>query len=98
MWMKSNWPSEKVQGSVQSSTWKRRFGGTQWGWMGEMSVAITWALGFSSAKSMAWEGIWLASLTFLFWCFILFYFLLSSFLFLFSSSFLFFSFPSPLSL
>lgn len=33
-------------------TYKRRFGGTQLGWMGERSVPITSQLGYSSAKSL----------------------------------------------
>lgn len=56
MCTKSKSSVANVQGELlQSSISKRRLGGTQPGWMGEMSVPITVQVGCSSAKSLG-EG------------------------------------------
>lgn len=51
-WMKSKDSGSHVQSSWASSILKRKFGGTQSGWVGEMSIPITSAEGYSSAKSL----------------------------------------------
>lgn len=51
--MKSKEEGRKVHGSVKSSIWNSRLGGTEMGWMGDRSVAITEAEGNWSAKSIA---------------------------------------------
>src|SRR5204863_6048813 len=54
MWIKSKgWLGLNSHVDSASSTRKRRFGGTQLGWIGLRSVPITLALGNWSAKSIA---------------------------------------------
>jgi len=59
MWMKEKWFIGQVQGEVQSSTSKVRFGGCCAGWQGERSVPVTSAEGKASAMSLErWVLVW----------------------------------------
>lgn len=52
MWIKSKSLSGQLHVFVASSSSNLTFGGTQLGWMGERSVPMTSASGYSSAKSL----------------------------------------------
>ena len=59
IWTKSNLSSGYCHVSLISSTTKRQLGGTDAGWMGERSMPITSADGYSSAKSLDRSWGWL---------------------------------------
>ena len=47
----------KVHSASMSSIWKVTLGGTQVGWMGEMSMPVIWVVGRAVATSLFWgEG------------------------------------------
>ena len=55
MWIRSKWLSGNVQSKQQSSISNLQFGGRNSGWIGERSMPVTSAAGYSSARSlMSW--------------------------------------------